>query len=127
MSSRAQSEAKAGAQFTRVKMKGMSTFSSLWKLLIEKPTTIGLIEHGGETPWALGKGLHILDLYLEDITRLCALNLKGSRKVVDTGKVDVLNVICAVIVANLSTCPVKALDLNSFTGGNLAGEWDCKS
>ena len=43
----------------------------------------------------------------------------------DPGQVDILNVICAVIIADLSTRPVHAFDLDDFAILDIASEWHC--
>lgn len=55
---------------------GVQTFGGLRVLFVQKPATVPPIEHGGEAPWALLERLHILDLYDEDVTWLCALDLE---------------------------------------------------
>ena len=44
----------------------------------------------------------------------------------DLGQVDVLHVICAVVVANLSSCPVHALYLDDLSIVDLGGEGNCE-
>lgn len=77
-----------------------------------------------ETPRLVLEGLGILDLNEKDVTGLRSLNLEWAGEVVDTGEVDVLDVVCGVIVADLAAGPVHAFDLDDFTVGDLASEGD---
>ena len=45
----------------------------------------------------------------------------------DLREVDVLHVVGAVVVADLTACPVDAFDLDDFPIFDLAGEGDWKS
>lgn len=101
------------------------TFGGLWIVFVQEPTTVFLIKHGGEAPWALLKRLHVLDLDNEDVTGLCALDLERTGKVVHAGQVTVLDVVGTVIVLDLSAGPVYALDLDGFSWDYLAheGNW----
>lgn len=93
-------------------------------MFVQEPATVPPIEHGGEAPWALLERLHILDLYDEDVTWLCALDLERAGEVVYTGQVAVLDIVGAVVVCDLATGPVYALDLDSLAWDDLAGEGD---
>lgn len=102
----------------------VQTFGGLRVLFVQEPATVPPIEHGGEAPWALLKRLHILDLYDEDVTWLCALDLERAGEVVYTGQVAVLDIVGAIVVHNLATGPVYALDLDSLAWDDLADKWD---
>lgn len=100
----------------------IQTFGGLWVLFVQEPTTVLLIEHGGEAPWALLKRLHVLDLDNEDVTGLCALDLERAGEVVHARQVTVLDVVGTVVVLDLSAGPVYALDLDGLTWNDLARE-----
>lgn len=42
----------------------------------------------------------------------------------DTRKVDVANIVCRIVVANLSASPVNAFDLDGLAVLDGAAEWD---
>jgi hypothetical protein len=84
--------------------------------LIQKPATILPRKHARKPPRLLLQRLHILNLHHEHVPRLRALNVKGSREVVDLGEVHVAHVVCAVVVADLAAGPVNAFDLDNFAG-----------
>lgn len=88
-------------------------------------TSILLRKDTSETPGRVLKRLHVLDVHNKDIARLGGLDLKGSGQVVDLGQVDIADVVCRVVVLNLTTGPVDTLDLDRLTvldgacGGDL--------
>lgn len=100
----------------------VQTFGGLWVLLVQEPATVPPIEHGGEAPWTFLKRLHILDLNDEDVTWLRALDLERAGEVVYTGQVAVLDIVGAVVILDLATGPVYALDLDGLAWDDLAGE-----
>lgn len=91
-------------------------------MLVQESTAVLLIEHRGEPPWTLIKRLHVLDLNDKDITGLCTLDLEWTGEVVYTGQVTVLDVIGTVVVLDLTTGPVNALDFDGLAGDDLGGE-----
>ncbi len=93
---------------------------------VEEASAIVFIEDTSEAPWLLLEWLHVLNLDHEDIARLGVLHLKGSTQVVDRGQVDVLHVICAVVVADLATSPVHALNLHNLSIFDLLREGHCR-
>jgi len=66
-----------------------------------------------------------LDLHNQHIARLGRLNLKWTGQVVDPRKINVSNVVRAVVVADLSTSPVDTLDLDDLVVLDGAAEGDC--
>lgn len=91
-------------------------------MFVQEPATVTLVEHGGEPPWTLIKRLHVLDLNDEDVTGLCALDLEWAGEVVYAGQIAVLDVVGTVVVLDLATSPVNALDFDGLAGDNLGGE-----
>lgn len=92
--------------------------------LIQESTTILLVKDTCESPWLLLHGLHVLDLNHKDIAWLGCLNLKRPGQVVDPSQIDGSHVVYAVVVADLTTSPVQALDLDDFAILDLAGKGD---
>lgn len=56
-----------------------------------------------ESPRRLLEWLYVLDLHNQDIARLCGFDLKWATQIVDLGQVNVFDIICTVIVANLAS------------------------
>lgn len=94
---------------------------------VEEATAVLFVEDAGEAPWLVLHGLDVHDLDDEDVARLGGFDLEGPGQVVDLGQVDVLHVVCAVVVADLSTGPVKTFDLDRLAVFDGACEWDCWS
>lgn len=83
--------------------------------LIQKSTTILLVEYSCEAPWLILKWLNVLDLNYEHIARLGCFNLKRSGQVVNLGQVYILHVISAVVVPNLSSSPVDTFNFDNLS------------
>ena len=90
--------------------------------LIQESASIILIEHSREPPWLFLERLHVLDLDNEDIARLCPFDVKGTGQIVDLGEVDILHVVRAIVVADLSPCPVDTFDLDDLAALDLSGK-----
>jgi len=67
-----------------------------------------------------------LNLHNQHIARLGRLDLKGTGQIVDPRKIDISNVVGAVIVANLPAGPVDTLDLDDLVVLDGAAEGDCE-
>ena len=78
-----------------------------------------------ETPWVVFKRLNVLNINNKHITRLSSLDLKRSCQIVDLGQVHVSDVVCRVIVLDLTSSPVDALDLHCLAILDGSGEWNC--
>ena len=87
----------------------------MWIDLVKETTAVLLIKNAGETPWLILHRLDVLNLDKQNITRLSGFDLKWTSKVVDFGQVDVTHIICAVIVADLSSSPVYTLNLDHLS------------
>lgn len=94
-------------------------------MLVQEATAVLLIKDRREAPWLLLERLHVLDLDDEHVARLGALNLKGPAEEVYAREINVLDVIGAVVVLDLATGPVDALDLDGLAGDDLADGGDC--
>ncbi len=94
--------------------------------LVQKATTIVFVEDSSEAPRLFLKWLHVLDLDHKHISRLCGLDLEGASQVVNSCQVDVLHVVRAIVVANLTPCPVHAFNLNNLPILYFARERDWK-
>lgn len=82
-------------------------------------------EDSSEAPRLLLQWLHILDVDQQDITWLGIFDLKGSRQVVNPGEIHITHVIGGVIVSNLSSSPIDALNFDSLVVPDLAVAGDC--
>jgi len=61
-------------------------FSGQRIMFIQKPASILLVEHAGETPWLTCERLDVEDLDDEDIPGMGALNLNWTREIMNTTK-----------------------------------------
>jgi hypothetical protein len=86
----------------------------LWIKIVQEATSIPFIKYTRKSPWPLLKWLYIQNLHNQQITWLRALDIKGTSQVMDFGQVNIDNVVCAIIVADLAARPVHAFD---FRGG----------
>ena len=90
--------------------------------LIQESASIVLIEHPREPPGLFLERLHVLDLDNEDISGFCAFDVKGTCQIVDLGEIDILHVVRAIVVADLSPRPIDTFDLDDLTALDLAGK-----
>lgn len=91
---------------------------------IQESTPILPVKDAGKPPGLVLERLNILNLYNEHISRLGGLDLKRPRKVMDLGEVDVLDVVCGIVVLDLTTGPVETFDLDDFVVCDLAAGRD---
>jgi hypothetical protein len=102
--------------------------------LIQKAPSIFLCEDARETPGLFFHRLHILYFYDEHVSRLGGLDIEGTGETISmllvsvyhsiiNDKRDVLvnaceiyisHIICRIVVANLTTSPVNAFNLDDF-------------
>jgi len=73
--------------------------------LIQKAATILSVENAGEAPGSVLEWLDIHYLNKEEVAWLRALNLEWPGKIVHPGQVDISDVVCRVVVANLPASP----------------------
>jgi hypothetical protein len=104
---------------------GGQTLRRLRILLVQKPAAIVLVKNGAETPRAVRKRLDILDLDYQGIAGLGTGNVEGSGQVVHPREIAVLDVVRAVVVANLPAGPVEAFDVDGFAWCDGGGAGDC--
>jgi hypothetical protein len=96
------------------------TLRCLGVLLVQETAAVVLVEHGTEAPWAVRKRLYVLDLDKQHVTRLGTFDIEGPGQVVYPCQVAVLDIVRAIVIADLSSGPVEALDvygLARFDGG----------
>lgn len=92
--------------------------------LVQKSPAIMTMKNTRESPWLLLQGLNILDLNPQNITRLCRLDIKWPREIVDLGQVYVLDIIGGVVILDLASGPVHTFDFHDFIVGNSASTGD---
>jgi hypothetical protein len=93
--------------------------------IIQETPAILRVEDAREPPGLILEGLHVLDLDEQNVAGRGALDVKGTRQVVDLGQVDVLDVVGRVVVADLPAGPVETFDLDDFVVGDAADGGDC--
>lgn len=74
-------------------------------VFVEEASAVAALEDAREAPWLVLEGLDVHDLDEQDVAGLGALDLEGTAEVVDLGQVDVEDVVCRVIVADLAAGP----------------------
>ena len=79
-----------------------------------------------EPPRMVLEWLHILNLSNQDISGLCCFNVEGTRHVVDSSEVHVLDIIGRVVVVDLASGPVDAFNLDDFVVCNSSNCGDYK-
>ena len=94
--------------------------------LVEESPAIVFVKDACEAPRLVLEGLYILNFDDEDVPWFGAFNFERTGQVVNLGQIDVLHVICTIIVANLSSCPINAFNLNNFSILDFGSEWDCE-
>lgn len=91
--------------------------------LIKESTTVIFGEDSSKAPRLLVQRLNILNLQHQNIAWLRSLNIERARQVVDFGEVDIAHVVGAIIVSNLSTCPVYAFDFDYLAVLDSSNGW----
>lgn len=81
--------------------------SRRWVNLIQEAAAISAVKNPCEAPRVVLEGLHIHDLNKKYISRRCTLDLKRATQVVNFSQINVANVVCRVIVADLTTSPAR--------------------
>lgn len=94
-------------------------------VLIQKAAAVFFGEDAGESPRRVFEGLHVCNVDNEHVAGFCTLDLKRASQIMDLGEVDVMDVVCAIIIANLAAGPVEAFDFDRLPAFNLAnrGDW----
>lgn len=69
--------------------------------------------------------LHLLDLHHDYIAGLGAFDLERSRQVMDLCQLNISDVVGTVIIADLPSRPINALDIDNLAILDLVAERDC--
>ena len=93
--------------------------------LVQKPAAIILVKDASETPGMVLERLYVHDLHKENIAWLGIFNLERPREVVDLGEVNVLDIVGAVVIPDLTTSPVEAFNLHSLAILDSSAKGDC--
>lgn len=102
----------------------MKTDDVLCTKILDKDLTSAVLsgESSCEAPLVAVQGAEVEELYLEKVTRLRPLHFDGAGEVVDLREVDILDVVRAVVVLDLSPRPVDAFHAKLFALLDL-GNW----
>lgn len=73
------------------------------------------------------KWLYVLDLDQQHIARFCVLDVKWTGKIMHATQINILHVVGTVIVLDLTTGPIKALNLDRLAILDGSGRWNCAS
>ena len=92
--------------------------------LVQETTSILLRKYTSEAPWLILQRLHVLDIHEENVARLGSLDLKRAGEIVHAGEIDVSDIVRRIVVLDLATRPVDALDLHSLSILDRATGWD---
>lgn len=82
--------------------------------LIQKPTPILLRKNPRKPPRSLFQRLHVLDVHHQHVSGLRGFDVKGAAEVVDAGEVYIADIVCRVVVFDLTAGPVDAFDFDGF-------------
>lgn len=84
------------------------------------------MEDAREAPWVVLERLDVLDLDQQNVAGLGGLDFEWSGQVVHLRQVDVLDVVGAVVVLDLSARPVQTFDLDCLAvlDGAAEGDYD---
>ncbi len=82
--------------------------------IIQEPTTICFIEDPCKAPELILEWLDVLDLHNENIAWFRSLNFEGATEIMDLGQINILDVVGGIVVANLPTRPIDALNLDNL-------------
>lgn len=80
------------------------------------------MEDAGESPRVVLERLDIVDFDAEHVARLSTLDFEWSREVMDLAQVYGQDVVCGVIVLDLTTSPIDTFNLDGFAVLNCAAE-----
>ena len=92
--------------------------------IIKKASAVVFVEDARKAPWLLLKRLHVLYFNYEDIAWLCGFYLERTAQVMDLRQIDILHVVRAIVVSNLSSSPINAFYLDDLAVLDGAGEGD---
>jgi hypothetical protein len=92
---------------SRTVLNGIVKNSRRWINLIQEAAAISAVEDSCEAPRLVLEGLHIHDLNKKYISRSCTLDLKRATQVVNSSQINVTDVVCRVIITDLTTSPAR--------------------
>lgn len=93
--------------------------------LIQKATAILVAKDSCGAPRLMLEELHLLDLHHDYIAGLGAFDLERSRQVMDLCQLNISDVVGTVIIADLPSRPINALDIDNLAILDLVAERDC--
>lgn len=83
--------------------------------VIQKSPAVLLSKDPRKAPGLLLERLYVLYLNDQDIPGLCTLHLEWTTQVVNPTKVNILHIIGAVIIPDLTTSPINTFYLDNFS------------
>ena len=66
-----------------------------------------------------------MNLNYEHVSWLGGFNLERPGQIVDLGEIDIFHVVCTIVVADLSSRPIDAFNLDNLAILDLAAKRDC--
>ena len=86
------------------------------KVLVQKTTTVLESEDSGEPPLGVLKPADIVDIDHKKVTWLGALHAERSTQIVHLRQIDIPDIVGRLVVMDLATSPVVALDAELVAG-----------
>lgn len=73
------------------------------------------------------KRLHVLNINHKHVAWLSSLDLKRSAEIVYFGQIHITDVVCRIVVLDLTSCPVDTFDLYSLAILDGPGKRNCST
>ena len=79
---------------------------------VEEASAVFFGKYASKAPGLLLEGLDVLDVDDQYVARFSGFDLEGSGEVVNACQVNVSDIVCGIVVANLAASPVDAFNLD---------------
>ncbi len=103
-----------------------ASFASVGIMLGEKSATVCFGEEAGESPVGFFEGADVKDVDDHKVPWLRALDADGAAEVVDFGEIDHFDVFGVIVVFDLATGPVNALDAEFVARFDVGNHWNIR-
>ena len=107
-------------------VKVPNSLGCLGVVVFEETTAILAVKDTGESPRRVVEWLHVSNIYNKKVAWLGTLDVEGTGEIMHLCEVDLSNIVGAVIVPNLATGPVDALNFDSLARLNATDSGNCK-